>query len=83
MLKQIRQLEDRQQILKREVKRLSKEAMIEKAEFEKQKMRWEREKISLQGAVREVGVRTDELQEKMRYQEILMEEYKQEGKKKK
>ncbi len=46
-------------------------------------MRWEREKISFQVTVREAGVRTDELQEKTKYQEILIEEYKQESKKKK
>ncbi len=57
--------------------------MVEKAEFEEQETRWEKEKTSLQGAVREAGIQNGKLQEKPEYQEILMEEYKQEGKKKK
>ncbi len=51
--------------------------MIEETEFEEQEIRWEKEKTSLQGAIREAGVRNGKLREKMEYQEILMEEYKQ------
>jgi len=54
--------------------------MTEKAKFQEQETRWE---TSLQGAIREAGVRNGKLQEKLEYQEILMEEYKQESKKKK
>ncbi len=58
-------MEDRQQILKKEVKRLREGAMVE---IGKQKEK--------QGALREAEVQNGKLQEKLEYQEILMEEYK-------
>ncbi len=50
--------------------------MTGKTEFEEQEAWWEREKTSLQAAIREAEVQNNELQGKMKYQEILMEEYK-------
>ncbi|XP_058003993.1 uncharacterized protein LOC131180658 [Hevea brasiliensis] len=52
----IRQLEDQQHILGREVKRLKEEAMAEKTEFEEQETRWKKEKISLLAAIKEAKV---------------------------
>ncbi|KAJ9177297.1 hypothetical protein P3X46_012531 [Hevea brasiliensis] len=80
---QIKQLEDKQQILKRKVRRLREEARAEKMGFEEQEIRWEKEKNSLHAVMKEVEAQNNKLQEKTKYQEILVEEYKQENKKKK
>jgi len=60
----------------KKVRRLREEARTEKMGFEEQETRWEREKSSLQAAMKEVEVQNGKLQEKMKYQEILVEEYK-------
>ncbi|KAJ9170401.1 hypothetical protein P3X46_018511 [Hevea brasiliensis] len=73
---QIKQLEDKQQILKRKVRRLREEARAEKMSFEEQEIRWEKEKNSLHAVMKEVEAQNSKLQEKMKYQEILVEEYK-------
>ncbi|XP_057989004.1 stress response protein nst1-like [Hevea brasiliensis] len=81
--KQIEQLEGQQHILKRKLRRLREEARTKKMEVEEQEIRWEKERSSLQAVIKEVEVRNSELQEKMKYQDILIEEHKQENKKKK
>jgi len=51
--------------------------------FEKQEVQWEKEKDSFQAEVKEMKGHNSKLQERMKYQEVLIEEYKQENKKKK
>ncbi|XP_057986545.1 uncharacterized protein LOC131171108 [Hevea brasiliensis] len=80
--KQIEQLEGQQHTLKRKLRRLKEEARTKKLGFEEQETQWEKERSSLQAVIKEVEVRNSELQEKMKYQDILIEEHKQENKKK-
>ncbi|XP_057999310.1 spindle assembly checkpoint component MAD1-like [Hevea brasiliensis] len=79
----MKQLEDQQQMLEKEVKRLKKEVTIGEMEYEGQKAQWEKEKASLQSTVKEKEIQNDKLRERLEYHEILVEEYKQENKRRK
>ncbi|XP_057989068.1 uncharacterized protein LOC131172132 [Hevea brasiliensis] len=57
--------------------------MVGEVEYEGQKIQWKKEKALSQSMVKEAGIQNGKLWEKLEYHEILMEEYKQENKRKK
>ncbi len=57
--------------------------MAIEAEYEEQKIQWEKEKSLLQSTIKMAEIQNSKLREELGYHKILVVEYKQENKKKK